>query len=236
MSNMPIAPPPPPPPPGWSAPVGSRAVLRSPVGLSKVVTGLLGLGIVVDLFAVWQGSQSYELVGRLVRNVGSVSSQEIDQADSLYRVCGILQVAATLATAVVFIVWFHRARVNAEVFAPEYHEKARGWAIWGWFVPVVNLWFPRRVAIDIWKASADGNTGSRALLNWWWALWVANLVFGRLASRRYANAGTPEEIKGAIAGLMASDVLSVLAAVLALLFVRRLTRMQHEKALRGPAF
>ncbi|MEU7433457.1 DUF4328 domain-containing protein [Streptomyces sioyaensis] len=236
MSNMPIAPPPPPPPSGWPAPSGSRAVLRSPVGLSKVVTGLLGVGIVVDLFAVWQGNQSYELVGRLVRNAGSVSSQEIDQADSLYQVCGILQVAATVATAVVFIVWFHRARINAEVFAPEYHEKARGWAIWGWFVPVVNLWFPRRVAIDIWKASADENTGSRALLNWWWTLWVANLVFGRLAGQRYANAGTPEGVKGAIAGLMASDVLSVLAAVLALLFVRRLTRMQHEKALRGPAF
>ncbi|MFE1173817.1 DUF4328 domain-containing protein [Streptomyces sp. NPDC058773] len=199
------------------------------------MTGLLGLGIVVDLLALWQGIQLYELVGRLVRNSGSVTSQEIDQTDSLYQASGILQVAATLATAVVFILWFHRARVNAEVFAPEYHEKARGWAIWGWFVPVVNLWFPRRVAIDIWNASADESTGSRALLNWWWALWVANLLFGRLAGQRYAKAGTPDEIKGAIAGLMASDVLSVLAAVLAVLFVRRLTRMQHEKALRGPA-
>ncbi|MFI0902098.1 hypothetical protein ACH4TE_00915 [Streptomyces sioyaensis] len=83
MSNMPIAPPP--PLSGRPFASGSHAVLRSPVGLSKAVTALLGLGIVVDLFALWQGSQSYELVGRLVRNVGSVSSQEIDQTDSLYR-------------------------------------------------------------------------------------------------------------------------------------------------------
>ncbi|MFI0902108.1 DUF4328 domain-containing protein [Streptomyces sioyaensis] len=56
-------------------------------------------------------------------------------------------------------VWFHRARVNAEVFAPEYHEKARGCAIWGWSVPVVNLWFPRRVAIDILAAAPRRPSG-----------------------------------------------------------------------------
>ncbi|MEU5209948.1 DUF4328 domain-containing protein [Streptomyces sp. NPDC020742] len=234
MSNMSVVPPS--PPSGWPVPPGRHAVLRSPVGLSKIVRGLLGLVIVADLFALWLGNQSYVLIGRLLRNAGSVTAQEIDQTDSLYRVCGIVQVAATLATAVVFVVWFHRARVNAEVFAPEYHTKARGWAIWAWFVPVANLWFPRRIAIDIWNASASANTRSAALLHWWWALWIVNLVFGRLASQRYANAGTPDEFEGAVAGLMASDGLNVVAAVLAVLFVRRLTRMQHEKALRGPVF
>ncbi|WP_336053044.1 DUF4328 domain-containing protein [Streptomyces sp. CA2R101] len=230
---MPVAPLP--PPSGWPAPPGSQAVLRSPAGLSKAVMILLGLVIGADLFALWQGNQSYQLVGRLIGNIGSVTSQEIDQADALYGASGIVQLATTLATAVVFVVWFHRTRVNAEVFAPEYHARKRGWAIWGWIVPVVNLWFPRQIATDIWNASADDSSRSRALLNWWWGLWIVNLIFGRLAGRRYSGAGGPEEIKGAIAGLMASDVFNILAAVLAIFFVRRLTRMQHEKALRGPA-
>ncbi|TJZ54374.1 DUF4328 domain-containing protein [Streptomyces piniterrae] len=232
MSNIPVAPPP--PSPGWSVTPGPPAVLRSPVGLSKAVMLLLGLVIVADLFALWQGGQSYELVGRIVGDLGSVSSEEIDRADTLYGASGYVQLVAILATAVVFIVWFHRARVNAEVFAPEYHTKKRGWAIWGWIVPVVNLWFPRRIATDIWNASADESSRSRALLNWWWALWVVDLLFGRLASQRYIKAETPEEIKGALSGLMASDVFNIAAAVLAILFVRRLTHMQHEKALRGP--
>ncbi|MGX1762395.1 DUF4328 domain-containing protein, partial [Streptomyces lydicus] len=165
---------------------------------------------------------------------GSVTSREIDEADALYGASGIVQLAATIATAVVFVAWFHRTRVNAEVFAPEYHARKRGWAIWGWIVPVVNLWFPRQIATDIWNASADDKSRSTALLNWWWGLWIANLIVGRLAGRRYSGSGGPEEIKGAIAGLMASDVFNILAAVLAIFFVRRLTRMQHEKALRGP--
>ncbi|MFJ5681037.1 DUF4328 domain-containing protein [Streptomyces sp. NPDC093097] len=231
---MPITPPPP-PPSGWAAPPGPQAVLRSPIGLSKAVMGLLGVVIVADLFSLWQGNHSYQLIGRLIADADSVTAQEIDQADALYRIAAIAQVVFTVATAVVFIVWFHRTRVNAEVFAPEYHEKKRGWAIWGWIVPIANLWFPRQIAADIWNASADERSRSKALLNCWWALWIVNLLFGRLATLRYEKVESPEEIKGAFAGLMASDLFNIAAAVLAIFFVRRLTRMQHEKALRGPA-
>ncbi|MCZ1015433.1 DUF4328 domain-containing protein [Streptomyces noursei] len=237
MSHLPGAPSPSPspsPPPGWSAPQAPQAVLRSPVGLSKAVMILLGLVIVTDAFAVWQGNHWYQLSGRLLQDIGSVTSREISAADTLYRASGIMQDAASVATAVLFVVWFHRTRVNAEVFAPDGHEKKRGWAIWGWLVPVVNLWFPRRIALDIWDASADRNSRSTALLNWWWALWVANLLVGRVAGRFYARAEGLREIRGAIAGLMASDLVDIAAAVLAAFFVLRLTRMQHEKALRGP--
>ncbi|MFI7103389.1 DUF4328 domain-containing protein [Streptomyces sp. NPDC050161] len=235
MSHMPVAPPPPQPSPEHFAPHGPQAVLRSPVGLSKAVMSLLGLVIVVDLFSLWQGRRSYDVANRLIGDILSLTPEEVDRADTLFGLSGKLQAASMVATAVVFIVWFHRTRVNAEVFAPEYHMKKRGWAIWGWIVPVVNLWFPRRVAIDIWKASAGENSRSMALLNAWWTLWIVNLCFGRGASKWYAKAETLDEIKRSIVGLMASDVIDILAAVLAILFVRRLTRMQNEKALRGPA-
>ncbi|MVO85355.1 DUF4328 domain-containing protein [Streptomyces sp. p1417] len=34
---------------------------------------------------------------------------------------------ALVANGVVFLVWFHRVRVNAEVFEPCVHRKGRGW-------------------------------------------------------------------------------------------------------------
>ncbi len=50
----------------------------------------------------------------------------------------------------------------------------------------------------------------------------------------YDRAETAEEIRHA-AGLTAvSCLLDIVAAVLAILFVRRLTAMQHSKALCGP--
>ncbi|MFF4763572.1 hypothetical protein [Streptomyces sp. NPDC001292] len=57
----------------------------------------------------------------------------------------------------------------------------------------------------------------------------------RLASTGYNRAVTAEELHRAARQMMFSDVLDIVAAVLAVLAVLRLTRMQHEKALRGPA-
>jgi len=188
---------------------------------------------------------AYALVSDLADGaLETVTADRMNEADRLLVVSGGLQFMLEIATAVVFICWFHRVRVNAEVFAPHDHRMRRGWAIWGWFVPVVNLWFPRRVATDIWDASAplptlslqDGTrtSSSHHLLNSWWCLWVAAAVTDRLSSRSVRSADTPAELREAIGLMGVAEVLYVAAAVLAVLFVRRLTRMQDEKALRGP--
>ncbi|MEU7579485.1 DUF4328 domain-containing protein [Streptomyces sp. NPDC041068] len=217
-------------------PAGPPAWLRSPVGLSRAVMVLLGVAAVVDLYSLWAGIVMRDVTSDLISGTfGADVEQEAERADSLYAASGFLQVAALIATAVVFIVWFHRVRVNAEVFAPNEHQKKRGWAVWGWLVPIVNLWFPRRIALDIWNASdTRTNHDSPGILNAWWSLWVADLLVGRWASRTYMRAEEPEEIKSAVANMMIADVLDIVAAILAIVFVHRLTRMQDLKARSGP--
>ncbi|MGH4029215.1 DUF4328 domain-containing protein [Actinomycetota bacterium Odt1-20B] len=211
-------------------------MLRSPVGLGQAVSILLAVVIATDVFALWRGYQSYDVVDRLASSgFGSVTDEEIDRADTLYSLAGGAQTVALIATAVVFLVWFHRVRVNGEVFAPECHAKSRGWTIWGWFCPVVNFWFPRRIALDIWNASSAENRRGAAILNWWWGVWVLAWLTGRTAGRQYARAETADEIQRALGSVMVTDALDMAAAVLAIFFVRRLTSMQHEKAMRGPS-
>jgi hypothetical protein len=46
-----------------------------------------------------------------------------------------------LVAMVMFVVWFYRARINAEGHGwPQ--RLSPGWAIVAWVVPVVNFWFP----------------------------------------------------------------------------------------------
>lgn len=131
-------------------------VLRSPNGLATAVTVLLSVVIAADLLAVFADLNMYSLMGRIVSDgAGAVSQAERDRGDSLNGVSTLLQILTLLATAVVFIVWFHRARVNAEVFAPNAFSKGRGWAIGAWFVPIGNLFLPARIAREIWNASAQ---------------------------------------------------------------------------------
>ncbi|MFF5182669.1 DUF4328 domain-containing protein [Streptomyces sp. NPDC000345] len=210
-------------------------MLRSPVLLGRATAVLLGLVAATDLFALWAGS--FLLDANDAVSFGN-GADRFHTADRVYRAAGLAQTVALLATVVVYLCWFHRVRVNAEWFRPDGHRMSRGWAIGGWFTPIVNLWYPRRITVDIWDASSPGapweRPRSHALVNAWWTLWVLSLLADRAGSRMYARAETPSELHDALFQVMCADGLDLAAAVLAILVVLRLTAMQNTKALQGP--
>ncbi|KAA6219297.1 DUF4328 domain-containing protein [Streptomyces filamentosus] len=201
-------------------------MLRNPNGLAYAVMALLGVDIAFDLF------------------LGVVDLDTLSDPDAYgaadFAGVGLAAVYtaaffAYAATAVVFVIWFHRLRLNAEVWAGDLQGRRPGWAVGGWFIPFAFYWIPRQVAADIWRASrpdpygADGR-GELTLLNAWWTFWVvsnfANLVSVRLDS----DAETTGELLTAVRWSLSGYLLEAVAGVLAVLFVRRLTSMQHAKA------
>ncbi|MFE6697263.1 DUF4328 domain-containing protein [Streptomyces sp. NPDC057718] len=220
-------------PGGWG--VGTWP--RSPVALSRAVTVLLGVVIATDLFALATGLRVRALWDQLATGGAlDVYSPDGRSAERLYLLSGNVQSLAFLVTAVVFIIWFHRTRRNAEVFDPSVQRMGPGWAVGGWFVPVANFWFPYRVAAGIWEASARPRPDEslrdipRTTLNLWWAAWVGTLLLARVSGRMWDRATEPAEIARAAGLVAASDALDIVAAVLAILFVRAVTRMQAERA------
>ena len=85
--------------------------------------------------------------------------------------------------SILFVMWFRRARINAERHGyPQ--RRARGWAFWGWIVPIVNLWFPFQIMGDIWRAGLPPR--QRRKTAWlpalWWTSWlISGLSFGTQA-------------------------------------------------------
>ncbi|MFB8050112.1 DUF4328 domain-containing protein [Streptomyces rubiginosohelvolus] len=238
----------PPLPDGLMAPVpgpggwGVGTWPRSPVGLARAVTALLGVVIAADLFAIVTGLRVRALWDRLATDEAvDVFGPDGASAERLYLLSGNVQNLANLVTAVVFIVWFHRTRRNAEVFDPSVQRMGPGWAVGGWFVPVANFWFPYRVASGVWEASAqtrpDGGwrTLPRTPLNLWWGAWIATVLAARVTGRLWERAGEPAEIVRAAGLVAASDAVDIVAAVLAVLYVRAVTGMQVERALHGRA-
>lgn len=130
-------------------------------------------------------------------------------------------------------------QLNAGLFDPSMQSMAPGWAVGAWFIPVANLVLPRRVAGGIWTASAQTNTDGSwrtvpaTPMNLWWGAWVCSLAFSWVTSRLYMNAADTQEIIDTTGLVMASDAFDIVAAVLAILFVRKLTRMQGERAALG---
>ena len=75
--------------------------------------------------------------------------------------------------SILFVVWFYRARINAERHGYR-QRRARGWAFWGWIVPIVNLWFPFQIMGDIWWAGlpAEQRGETAWLPALWWTCWL----------------------------------------------------------------
>lgn len=233
----------PPLPGGLMAPVagpgGGGSGPDSPVGLSRAVVALLAAGIAADLFSIGTGLHLRGLWnGYLADGDLGIHSADGDLAARLYSYSAYPQIYTLLATGILFILWFRRTRRNAEVFEAGVQRSGPGWAVGGWFVPIANFWIPYRVACDIWMASSpnspDGGWRSapRVPLNLWWGAWVASTVLYQVASRRWERADEAGAIVDAASLMVAADVLDIVAAVLAIVFVRTLTRMQVERAVQ----
>ena len=227
-------------PAGFAAPQAGGAPtvrLRSPVGLGWAAAALLGVTAAVDLFALGADLYMYDVTGDLAGGeTGTGVWDRSDRADMLTGVAGVAQIVATLACAVVFVIWLWRVRRNAEVFDPDGHHKARAWVIAGWVVPIASLWYPRRVVVDIWDASSTGDKpDGHALINAWWTLWLLSITVGEFLYTAFDDAHTAQEIHDSVTLAMVADVLDLVAALLAAAVVLRLTRMQDDKARQGPA-
>lgn len=219
------------PTPPYAAPPG--AWLRSPAALGRATAVLLSLVIATDLFACYADLLEMDVTGDVADGVtGANVIDRANRADTLYGIAGIAQGIALVATAVVYLCWLWRIRVNAEGFDASRHRMKRGWTIGAWFCPVVNLWFPRRIVADSWDASAPwGSRSGHTPVNAWWTLWLLSLLTGRYAERSSRQAETADELREAATTMLFSDCLDIAAAVLAIVVVVRLTRMQERKVL-----
>lgn len=215
-------------------------VLRSPEGLAKALTVLLSA--VGGLSLVLSGADLYRagLQDDLVSGPSIETSERLGGLDSLTIPLDFLHGVLCLATAVVFIIWFHRVRCNGQVFRPDGFTQSAGWAIGGWFVPLAQVFFPYRTARQTWDASTqyapDGTHRqvSGAPVVAWWLVFVVSAVLDRVASRQYLAAWTHEALSDAATLLAAAEFSTAAAAVLAVVFVRKLTAMQRVKAAQGP--
>ncbi|WP_228034043.1 DUF4328 domain-containing protein [Streptomyces spongiae] len=144
-----------------------------------------------------------------------IAAQTVAQSVSSARYASV-SVALFVAAVVVFLCWFRRCRLNAEVFAPGTHRYAPGFAVGGWFIPVAMWWIPRRTALDIWRAS--GPAGGEWLINAWWVAWLAKAV-GTATAHQFASRPG--------GSFLYDQVTGVVVGVLAILVIGRVTARQH---------
>ncbi len=176
---------------------------------------------------------------------------ELSPFDLLYAAVGLVNLAVLLFTTVVFICWLYRARKNAEELGAHGFRWAPGWTIGAWFIPFANLVIPFLVVAEVDRASEPGlpdghvmyASRGRALLGFWWAAWIASNLIDNFAFLRmrasWDEAATRDQLlaeRSAEFTWIALGALGTLvAATLAVLVVRRITRDQERAAVAPPS-
>lgn len=157
----------------------------------------------------------------------------------LQGLVALLQLLIYIFTIVFFLMWLNRAYKNLAPLQSQNTEFSSGWAVGWWFVPFFNLVKPFQVMREVWRESDpdfDANSGflsntigsAPRYMSFWWAFWIISNIFSNITGRVY----DPEDMRTVeISGylFMITGVVSIIAAVLAIMTVRDITQRQEAR-------
>lgn len=170
---------------------------------------------------------------------GRADIRDAADNDRLVASVGLLVLCLTLAVIVSWLVWFHAAYANAATFRRVRYPK---WAIWGWLIPIVNLFRPKQMVNDVWAAGDERGdaytTPSRIspLVQLWWFAWLVGFVVGAIANQMPRTAALEDRAKAiydaARLGSIASAALAVAAVLAAFVALRATDRLERRHSAR----
>ncbi len=203
--------------------------------LGMAVVSLLGLLLLLELGSIVSSLFQIELLTRM--QVGDFTMEEADANDMRQGCIGLVWLGTFIVTAIIFIIWNHRAYKNVDSFGGV-RSMGPGWAIGGWFVPFLNLVRPFQVMRECWAAAVATEepvamVNAPPWLSLWWGLWIVNNILGNVVFRFEE----PQEISGYITNTwwyIASDVTSIAAGAAAIAVVLKVTRAQTKAGNRAP--
>lgn len=201
---------------------------------ATAVTVLLGVTTVLAIVSVWASQAAQSDAEALLD--GRIDADTFVERAAPFLLMTTVQGVATVATAVVTMVWMYRLAKNHRTL----HRGTTwgpGWAVGGWFLPPLLYVIPTLVLRELWKASdpdvpigGDWRSRSTSPLVWTWfavyslvpaVLFVVQSAngFGLGASERDMAQRVVDDQALTIVG----SVLTVAAAVVFGLLVRQIT-------------
>lgn len=137
----------------------------------------------------------------------------------------VLMVCAWLAASV----WLLRVRGVARAVDPQYpYRRSDVWAVLGWVVPIVSLWFPLQVVSD--SLSAMRGASPRRVLRVWWTAWLVAIVLGNASSRMGGDLVTSDQVGRWVLGTCIAALLLLVALPTWWAVVVRVGREAHQAA------
>ena len=165
-------------------------------------------------------------------------SDGLTAAEALTLLIRVFLMGVALFTGVFFLVWIYRAHKNLKALGATDLNYSPGWAIGGFFVPILNIVRPYQVITEIWKASAYKARRSRGaswlyeplpiFITAWWGLWLFSGFLDFLSATMILGLGRGNEASAAGQYRILSYIANIACAALAAAVVLKINAKQEE--------
>jgi len=207
-----------------AAPIRYRSS-RTRALVTMIAIGLTGL---IEVASIIHLAGFSGLVDDVVS--GAASTLDADRFDATTSQIAGTYVLALIVAAIAYVAWLSRAVEDAPALGagtpPHSPRGAIGW----WFVPFASFVVPYQIVADLHDrlATATDHDRARPLLLAWWLTWLGGSFIGY--ATRLPGDQTVDQLKASVSIEMVSDAVTVVAAVLAILVVRRIVRREDARA------
>jgi hypothetical protein len=212
--------------PQEAAPSSSRSALMAVRATLGTLVPLLWATATVAVIAC--GAEVWRYTLLLASRSDALPAGAVAASDALVAAAGTVAPILATVAGVMLVLWSVRAARAAGDHAGVVPARSARAIVAGWVLPVVNLTVPGSVLAEIEHAALDRPAGQRPrpsiLLVWWWALWVANLLFGVVVTLWSLRTGVQALADGVVLHALLDLLAAVTACVTAVLAVR-LTRL-----------
>lgn len=167
-----------------------------------------------------------------------VSEQEANISDMIQMTMGFVQAGIYIASMVVFLNWFRRAygnlhRVGVNI---KHYEKM---AVWAWMIPFIWFYRPVQIMNEIWTKTQEKikefdetyeiQSGG-IIIGLWWTIFIISNFIGRYIFKMLFKQESIGQMIESSQATMISDIIQIPEALLVILIVYRLSKMESKLA------
>lgn len=197
--------------------------------LGRWLQRLLGVyGVVLAVEVLGGFAVIAALAGADTLEPGSGGTRAAGIALLVMAGAGFVELAAYIATAVLFLRFLYKAVQQARGFATPYSYVSPGWAVGYWFIPFINFYRPYETVKALFKACAAEAGGEAKpaagdqLLGAWWAMFLVANVAGWMLARSDSDMTTPGGITTYAEYSIGCNVLLLIATLFFWMVLKRL--------------
>ena len=196
-----------------------------------ILIGLTFIGIISGYFEL-------ELLQN-AQNGLYVDESEANANDLRQGVIGITQTILFIISIVLFLNWFRRAYGNLHRVGISYLNHSETMAVWAWFIPIIVLFRPVQIMNEIWNETQikikkfDSRyiiKNGGFMIGLWWTFFIVSNVVGRYVMSTAFKDETIEQLIDASEAMLISDLIQVPEALLVVLIVSQLSKMEIKLA------